>query len=117
MAAIIAAIGMTAGLTALTSVPAAAAELSWPVQPGWPVSTDLGSARPMNAPIEGSTGTSGWAKASSPTLADLNYDGRNEVIIGSLDGRVYVYAQDGSLRWSHYLDANVQAGPVNLALS
>lgn len=105
---------MVAGLAVLSSTTAVAAEPTWPLQPGWPVATDLGSARPMNMPIEGSTGTSGWSKASSPTLADLDHNGSGkEIIIGSLDGRVHVYSSNGALRWNRYLDADVQAGPVN----
>lgn len=96
------------------AVSAAAAEPQWPVLPGWPVTTDLGSARPMNVPIEGTTSSSGWSKRSSPTLADLYRDGKKETVIGSLDGRVYVYSPTGQLLWNRYLDApGTQAGPVN----
>ena len=95
-----------------TAGPAAAAEPEWPLQPGWPRDTDLASARPMNVPIEGSTGRSGWSKHSSPALADVDADGRPEIVVGSLDGRVYVYRRDGSLLWSRYLDAQHAAGPV-----
>ena len=91
----------------------AAGPVSWPLEPGWPRTTDLGSARPMNMPIEGSTGTSGWSKHSSPALADLDKDGRPEIVIGSLDGRVYAYDQDGTSLWNAYLDApGSQAGSI-----
>lgn len=102
-----------AGVSALAT-PASAAEADLPVRPGWPVTTDLASARPMNVPIEGNTGKTGWSKSSSPVLADLYGDGKKEVVIGSLDGRVYVYRPDGSLVWSRYLDAyTTPAGPIN----
>jgi len=72
----------------------------------------------MNMPIEGSTGTSGWSKHSSPALADLDKDGRLEIVIGSLDGRLYVYNDDGSSLWNAYLDApgtaagSIQSSPA-----
>ncbi len=38
---------------------------------------------------------------SSPAFADLNGDGIQEVIIGTMDGKVYAYEGDGSLLWQY----------------
>lgn len=39
----------------------------------------------------------GASGESSPALADLNGDGRLEIIVATADGKVYAYLQDGSL--------------------
>ncbi len=91
----------------------AAAEPDWPLQPGWPQDTSLTGARPMNYPIEHSRGYSGWSKHSSPAIADIDLDGRGEIVVGSLDGRLYVYNHDGSLLWWQYVDdPNAQPGSI-----
>lgn len=48
---------------------------------GWPVST-------------------GGEVFSSPAVADIDADGRPEVVVGSRDGKVWAFNHDGSLRWS-----------------
>lgn len=106
-----------AALLASTAAPAGAADNppAWSLSDGWPRDTDLGSARNMNGPIEGSWGRSGWSKHSSPALADLDGDGRQEIVLGSLDGRVYVYRANGDLLWSRYLDTDTPAGSIQSA--
>ena len=58
---------------------------------------------------------------SSPTLADLDGDGKKEIIIGGRDlngnnpgcgGYVYAYHSDGTLYWSAHVRAPVQASPT-----
>lgn len=52
--------------------------------PGWPV----GLPKPVR---------------NSPALADLNNDGKLEVIVGCDDGKVYCLNYDGTVRWSTVL--------------
>ncbi len=110
----VATVGLAALVVTGTVMTAHAAEAQYALRAGWPVQTDLGSARPMNVPIEGTTASTGWSKASSPVLADLDRNGTREVIIGSLDGRVYVYDEAGRPLWNRYADAySTPAGPIN----
>jgi len=93
-------------------------EAGFAIRPGWPqLTADPNTGAQMNVPIEGSIGRSGWFKHSSPTLADLNGDGSKEIVVGSLDGRVYVYFANGSAYpglWPRRLDApSTPAGPIN----
>jgi len=76
---------------------------------GFPVNTDISSARAQDGIIDGTTATTGWFRLSSPTLADLDGDGKKEIVIGSQDGRVYVYNENGTVRWSRYLDSYTTA--------
>ncbi|NJN15696.1 MAG: VCBS repeat-containing protein [Oscillochloris sp.] len=45
----------------------------------------------------------------SPTLADLDNDGKLEIIVGGMDGIVYVVRQDGSLMWQFNAGAAINA--------
>ena len=97
---------------------AAGTEAGFAIRPGWPqLTADPSTGAQMTVPIEGSTGRSGWFKHSSPTLGDLNADGAKEIVVGSLDGRVYVYGANGSVYpglWPRRLDApSTPAGPIN----
>ncbi|MGH2768182.1 MAG: FG-GAP repeat domain-containing protein, partial [Actinomycetota bacterium] len=91
------------------------------IRPGWAqVTDDPRTGGQMNIPIEGSSGFSGWFKHSSPTLADLDGDPALEIVIGSLDGKVYVWNADGSRApgWPRRLDApSTPAGPINGTLA
>ena len=64
-------------------------------QPGWPV-------------------TAGHQIPSSPALADLNRDGRLEILLGCKDGRVYVWEANGHLLpgWPAVTDAEISASPA-----
>lgn len=53
--------------------------------PGWPITLPGGSVNSI--------------KHSSPALADINGDGLKEIIVGSLDGYVYVVDSNGTLLW------------------
>lgn len=109
--------------TALGLLPGAGAwaqhgtEAGLAVRPGWPqVTADPSSAAPMDPAIHGTGGRSGWFKHSSPTLVDLDGDGVLDIVIGSLDGRVYAYRGDGTPLpgWPRRLDApHTPAGPVS----
>jgi len=103
---------LTASLLVGTATGAAADDLGpWSVHAK--ATTNLSEARPLNKPIRGTWGTSGWFQHSSPTLADIDGNARTlEVVIGSLDGQVYVYRADGSVLWKRYLDAATPAQAV-----
>lgn len=94
------------------ATPAQAAVSVWDT--AWTYDTSLTNARPMNTPIEGSSGTSGWFKHSAPALADLDGDGKLEIAIGSLDGALYVFKSNGTLLWGgpRYLDTASPAGSI-----
>ena len=84
---------------------------------GWPQLTadpSTGGSLSLN---EGTTsGHSGWYKLGSPTVADLFKNGKKEIVIGSEDGRLYVYNPDGSLApgWPKRLDApSMPTSPIN----
>lgn len=49
---------------------------------------------------------------SSPSIADLNGDGHNEVVVGSTDRRLYAFNGDGSVRWSFATGDMVFSSPV-----
>lgn len=41
----------------------------------------------------------GWNRSSSPVIADIDGDGRNEIVFGHQDGMLRAYEGDGSLKW------------------
>lgn len=55
--------------------------------------------------------TLGWVR-SSPVAADLDADGRLEVVAGSDDGRLYVYRHDGTLWWNFTTGGRIRASPA-----
>lgn len=42
----------------------------------------------------------GWNRSSSPVIADIDGDGRNEIVVGHQDGILRAYEGDGSLKWA-----------------
>ena len=42
----------------------------------------------------------GWNRSSSPVIADVDDDGRNDVIFGHQDGILRAYEGDGTLKWA-----------------
>ncbi|MEY2567813.1 MAG: hypothetical protein QOE35_2342 [Actinomycetota bacterium] len=114
------AVALVAAIVPLTAGPAAAnhgTEAGAVVRSGWPQLTDdPATGGRMSTPIEGSTGSSGWYKHSSPTLGNLDGDPALEIVIGSLDGKVYAYNPDGSrlTGWPRRLDApSTPTAPIN----
>ncbi|MEM7799895.1 MAG: PQQ-binding-like beta-propeller repeat protein, partial [Chloroflexota bacterium] len=49
---------------------------------------------------------------SEPVIDDLDIDGKNELIIGGYDGRVYVYDEGGNEVWSYKTGDTIVATPV-----
>lgn len=70
---------LSVAFATVSAVPAAAAE---------PYEKDWASLIP------------GWNRSSSPVIADIDGDGRNEVVVGHQDGTLRAYEGDGSLAWS-----------------
>lgn len=72
-------------------------------------STTVGAAQPLDElwSIE----TSAWNDSSAPTVGDVDGDGTDEIIVGTLDGMVHVYEADGSLLWSRPATISGQSSP------
>lgn len=82
----------------------------------------MAEAGPARGPLSRSVGLApgsvqwkvhnpGWL-VSSPALADLDSDGRPEIVMGSYDGRVSALRNDGSLLWSFDAKDPVLASPA-----
>lgn len=48
---------------------------------------------------------------SSPTLCDVDTDGKMEIIVGGWDRRIHLLSYDGTSRWHNLNYANAPAGP------
>ena len=47
-----------------------------------------------------STTFDGWNRSSSPAIADIDGDGKNEIVMGHQDGVLRAFEADGTLKWS-----------------
>ncbi|MBC7228935.1 MAG: VCBS repeat-containing protein [Actinobacteria bacterium] len=89
--------GIILALSAALALPARrAAAYTYP--PGWRLEWvhDMGS----------------MFKHSSPTLADIDGDGRREVLIGNSNGHFYCVDAGGGIRWDFYTGAPIQSTPM-----
>jgi hypothetical protein len=74
---------------------------------------------PRSALPAGVESVEGWpfalpeAPSGSPAVGDLDGDGRAEIVVSLVDGRVYVLDVDGTVRlgWPHQLGAPIRHGP------
>jgi len=63
--------------------------------------------------------TEDWMSLTAPVVADVNGDGKPEVVIGNGDGHVHAFSQDGSelAGWpkyvGHWVQASAAAGDIN----
>jgi M6 family metalloprotease-like protein len=48
----------------------------------------------------------------APLLADIDLDGKDEILLGSTDGKLYVFDENGNTVWSKNLHEEVWATPV-----
>ena len=66
---------------------------------------------PQDLPYSSSTS---YVRHSSPALADIDLDGKDEIIVASLSGYVYVYNDDGSLLWAarSYAQSSINSSPA-----
>jgi hypothetical protein len=51
-------------------------------------------------------------KHASPTLADIDGDSRQEILVGNTNGHVYCVNHDGGIRWTFYTGAKIQSTPL-----
>ncbi len=73
-----------------------------PIQPGFNTGFQSRGMQLAGGKIE-------W---SAPVLADLNRDGKQEIIVGSYDGRVWAIKSDGTVLWSY--DMTTILGPTRV---
>ncbi len=50
-------------------------------------------------------------KHASPTLADIDGDGRQEILVGNNNGHLYCVDAGGGVRWTFYTGAPIQSTP------
>ena len=65
-------------------------EANGALRSGWPVSLGAAADTYGNHVID-----------SSPVVADIDGDGKHEIVVGSYDGSLYVYRADGALAWKY----------------
>jgi len=56
--------------------------------------------------------TGGIFKHASPTLADIDGDSRQEILVGNSNGHIYCVNSGGTIRWTFYTGANIQSTPL-----
>ena len=84
---------------------------------GWTQRTDApASGAPMTPFIEGMTGYSGWFRHTTPAIGNIDGDSALEIVIGSLDGKIYAWNPDGTRvsGWPRNMDSPTTASqPIN----
>ena len=56
--------------------------------------------------------TGSMFKHASPTLADIDSDGRQEILVGNNNGHLYCVDASGNIRWTFYTGAPIQSTPL-----
>jgi hypothetical protein len=51
-------------------------------------------------------------KHASPTLADIDNNGTQEILVGNTNGTFYCVNHDGNFRWTYYTGAPIQSTPL-----
>jgi hypothetical protein len=54
----------------------------------------------------------GMFKHASPTLADIDGDGKQEILVGNTNGHLYCVNHNGGVRWTYYTGAPIQSTPM-----
>ena len=82
---------------------------------GWPVRTDplpVHAGGRAFASREVGEGTSHGAVLSSPAVADLDHDGRYEVVVADFEGKIYAWSAAGRLVWKRASEAAFSGKPL-----
>jgi hypothetical protein len=83
--------------------------------PGWPTRTDpipLHAGGRAFTSNEVDRGTSHAAVLSSPAVADLDRDGRYEVVVADFEGRIYTWSAAGRLLWQRGSNPDFSGKPL-----
>jgi hypothetical protein len=51
-------------------------------------------------------------KHASPTIADIDQDGMQEILVGNTNGNFYCVNPNGAIRWVYYTGASIQSTPL-----
>lgn len=75
---------------------------------------DPSTGASLNPFLDFATGKEGWFKKSSPTLANIDADAQPEIVVGSMDGKVYAFNNDCSrvTGWPANLGSPIQGAPA-----
>jgi hypothetical protein len=82
---------------------------------GWPVRTDplpLHAGGRAFASNEVGSGASHGAVLSSPAVADLDRDGRYEVVVADFEGKIYAWSAAGKLAWKRATEEPFSGKPL-----
>ena len=74
---------------------------------GFAASSSVQAARSVPYELAWEFELPGLNLSSSPVIADIDSDGRNEIVFGHRDGKLRAYESDGSLKW----EASAVPGP------
>lgn len=86
-----------AALCGLLSLVAAAAVFGLDPKSPFPITVDLDTGKPVD---------------SSPSMGDINGDGRDEIIIGCKDGRIHALTGQGQELWAYETGDSIESSPA-----
>jgi len=88
-------------------------KLSFQIDPGFVSRLDIQLLRKILSALTSTQWrytAGGWVR-SSPSLVDINKDGKLEVLVGSNDTNLYCLSRHGSLLWKYKTDGIIESSP------